>query len=109
MMTVHTDQADPKCKHSHMTCRVCFQLPLDVYGVDASIDTQIIKNSHIILVHLVDLDNERKPYIGTGKKERGEIFSECCTKSFKWKFLRYVNGLLFGIIKTVLKDPHLGG
>ena len=44
MMTANTDQADPNCKQNHMTCWVCIQLPLDVYGIDASINTQMIKN-----------------------------------------------------------------
>ena len=89
-MTVHPDQDDPNCNHSRMSCSICIQLPLDVYVIDARIDTEIIK-THIILVHLDDLDNGRKPYIGTLKKDRGDIFSELCAEIFKWKFLRSIN------------------
>ena len=76
---VHLYQAHPKYKYSCMTFRECIQLPLQVYGIDAIIDTQMLKTHHIILVHLVDLGNGRKPYIGTLKKEMGYIFSEFCT------------------------------
>ena len=44
MMTVHPYQADKKCNYSRMTCRYFIKLPLDVYGIDASIDTNIMKN-----------------------------------------------------------------
>ena len=57
-----------------MTCRDCIKLPLDVDGIYASIDTQILKSPHNILVHLADLDYGRKPDIGTLKKFRGDIF-----------------------------------
>ena len=43
MMTVHPYQADPKCNYMSMTCRACVQLPLDVDGIDASIDNQMLK------------------------------------------------------------------
>ena len=95
MMTVHTDQADPKCNHSCMTCRACIKLPLYVDGIDSSIDTQILEKYHILLVHLAALDNGRNPDIGTLKKDRGDIFSECCAEIFKAKFLCYVNEVLF--------------
>ena len=75
MMTVHPDQSDPNCKHSCMTFRACVKLPLDVEEIDASIDTQIMKTPHDLLVHFADLDNGRKPYIGTLNKDRGDIFS----------------------------------
>ena len=95
MMTVHPDQAYTNCNYSHMTCRAHVQLPLVVDEIGASIDTKILKKPHDLLVHLADLDNERKPDIGTLKKDRGEIFSEFCTGSFKAKFIRYVNEVLF--------------
>ena len=95
MMAVHPYQADSNCKHSHMTCRACVQLPLYVYGIDASSNNQIIKPPHYLIVHLAALDNGRKPDIGTLKKESGYIFSEFCTESFKEKSLRYVNEVLF--------------
>ena len=91
IMIVHPDQADTNCKHSCMTCRVCVQLPLDVDGIDASIYTQMLKTPHNILFRLKALDNGRKPDIGTLKKDRGDIFSECCTENFMENFLRYVN------------------
>ena len=64
---------------------------------------------HILLFHLAALDNVRNPYIGTLNKERGDIFSEFCTKSFKEKLLLYVNGVLFEMVKTSLKDTYIGG
>ena len=61
VMAVHPDQADLNCKHSRITFRACVQLPLDVYGVDSSINTEMLKTHNYILVHLADLDNGRKP------------------------------------------------
>ena len=55
------------------------------------------------------LYNGRKLDIGTLKKDRGEIFLECCAENFKAKFLRYVNEVLFEIVKTALKDTYPGG
>ena len=95
MMTVHQDQANPKSNRNHMTCRDCVQLPLDMDVVYASIDTQILKPPQNLSVHLVALYCGRKPDIGTLKKERGGIFSECCTESFKKKILIYVNEVQF--------------
>ena len=43
-ITVHPYQADPNC----MTFRACIKLPLDVDGIDASIDSNMQKN-HILL------------------------------------------------------------
>ena len=54
------------------------------------------------------LDNGIKPEIGTLKKEKGDVFSECCTESFKENILRYVNEVLFEVVKTALKDTYLG-
>ena len=64
---------------------------------------------HNLLAHLAALDNERKPEIGTLKKEKGDIPSEVCKESFKAKFLKYVNEVLFEMVKTALKDAYLGG
>ena len=75
MMAVHRDQVDPNRKHVRMTCRAFIQLPLDLDRIYASIDTQIMKPPHIILVNLEALDNGRKPYIVTLKKDRGDILS----------------------------------
>ena len=75
MMTVHPEKSDPNCNHSHMTCRACVELPLDVNEIDYRIDTRISNPLHILLLHLVALENGRKPDIGTLKKERGDIFS----------------------------------
>ena len=79
-----------------------------VNGIDTIIDTQVLKFTHILLVHLATLDNGRNPDIGTLKKDRGEIFSECCTEIFKAKFLRYANEVIFEMFKTSLKDTYLG-
>ena len=95
MMTVQPYKADKNFNYSRMTCRACVQLPLNVGGIDSSIDTKILKNPHILLFQLVALDNFRKPDIGTLNKDRGEIFSECCAENFKAKFLRYINEVLF--------------
>ena len=51
-MPVHLDQADTKFKHSRMTCNDCVQLLLDVDGIDARIDIQILKTPQILLLHL---------------------------------------------------------
>ena len=109
MMTVHPDQDDQKCYHSRMNFRTYVQLPLYVYGVDASIDNQTLKPPHILIVHLADLDNGRNPDIGALNKERRDIFPEFCTKIFKAKFLCYANELIFEMVKTALKDKYLGG
>ena len=77
--------------------------------IDDSIDTQMLKNPHDLLVHLEDLYHGRNPYIGTLKNERGDIFSECYTESFNAKFLKYVNEVLFEMVKTYLKDTYIGG
>ena len=99
MMTVQPDQADPKCNYSYMTFRACVQLPLDVDEIDSSIDTQIMKTTHDLLVHLAALDDGRNPDIGTLKKYRGDIFSECCAENFRTKLLHYVNEVLFEMMK----------
>ena len=79
-----------------MTCSSYAQLPLDVDGIDASIDTQMLKKN--LLVQLVALDNGIKPDIGTLKKDRSDIFSEFCAESFKASFLRYSNEVLFKMV-----------
>ena len=109
MMTVHPYQTDTNCKHSRMSSRACAKLPLDVDGIDDRIDTQILKTPHIILFHLAALNNGRNSDIGTLKKERGDIFLECCTKIFKAKLIHYVNEVLFEMVKTALKDTYLEG
>ena len=81
-MTVQPDQADPKYKRNHMTYRSCVQLPLVVDGVDDIIDSKILGKT-ILLVHLADLGHGINPDIVTLNKERGDIFSEYCTKRFK--------------------------
>ena len=95
MMTVHLYQSDTNCKYSCTTCRDFIQLPLDGYGIYAIIDNQILKTTHDFLVHLTASDNGEKLDIGTFKKDRGDIFSECCAKSSKLKFLHYANEVLF--------------
>ena len=101
---VHPDQADPNCNYSCMACRDCVQPPLDVDVIDYSIDTKILKNTNYILVHLTALDNGRKLDIGTLKKDRVDIFSECCAeilrrRKLKAEFLSYVNEVLFKMVK----------
>ena len=83
MMTFHPYQADSNCKNSYMTCRDCVKLPFDVDGIDTSIDAKILKITHYLLVHLAALGNGRKPDIGTLKKDRGDIISECCAKPLR--------------------------
>ena len=83
MMTVHPYLAEQNCKHSRMTCRSCVQLLIDVDGIDASINTQIMKTLHDLLLHLAALDNGRNLDIGTLNQEKGYIFSEYCTESLK--------------------------
>ena len=109
MMTVHPDQADKKCKHRRMNCRPCYQLQLVLYGLDSIIDTQMLEKLHDILVHLEDLDYGRKTDIGTFNKERGDIFSEFCIKSFKEKIPHCVDEVPLETVKTSLKDAYLGG
>ena len=75
MMTDRPDQVDPNCNHSRMICRACIQPPLYVYGIDAIIGIQMLKTSHIFIIHLAALENGRNPDIGTLKKDRGGIFS----------------------------------
>ena len=98
-MTVHPDHVDPKSNHSHINFRDFFQLPLDVDCIDDIINTQMMKPPHIILLRLEALGDGINPDIGTVKKDRGEIFSECYTELFKAKFLRYVNEVLFEMVK----------
>ena len=86
-----------------MTCRACIKLPLYVDGKDSRIDTNMITPPHILLVQLAALENRINKDIGTLNKDRGDIFSECCAESFKAKFLRYVNELLFEIGLKSLK------
>ena len=57
----------------------------------------------------MDLDNGRYPDIGTLNKDKGDIFSEFCKEILKEKFLRYVNEVLFEMVKIALKDTYLGG
>ena len=82
---------------------------MDVYRIYDTIYTQIIKPPHYLLFHLGDLDYGRNPDIGTLKKERGGIFSECCKETFKEKFPQYVNVVLFEMVKKSLKDTYIWG
>ena len=56
-----------------MNFRHYVQLPLDVDGIDASIDF-FMKNPHDLLACMTALWYGRNIYIGTQKKERGDIF-----------------------------------
>ena len=82
---------------------------MEVDGIDANIDTKMLKTIHYLLFHLANLDNGRNPYIGTLKKDRAEILSDCCAEILKTKFLRYVNGVLFDMVIKELKDTYLLG
>ena len=73
MMKVYPDQADPKYKHSHSHMTI----------IEFSIDTLMLKNHHDLLVQLASVDHRKNPYLGTPKKERRGLFSECCTKILK--------------------------
>ena len=64
----------------------------------------MLKTPHYLSAHLEALDYGRKPDIGTPKKEKEDILSECWTEIPKEKFLQYVNGVLFEMLKTVLED-----
>ena len=44
-MLVYSDQADPNLKHVRMTCRSFAKLTLDLYGIDDSIDTQMMEKN----------------------------------------------------------------
>ena len=59
-----------------MACRACVQLPLYTKGKDYTIDNKILNTSNEILVHLADLENERKLDIGNLKKEIEDKFSK---------------------------------
>ena len=107
MMKIHPYQDNKNCKHSSMTCCACVKLTLNVDGSYASIDTQILKPPHDLLFQLLPFYYGRKPDIGTLKKERGDIFSECFTESFKEKFLQYINEVLFKMEKS-LNDTYIG-
>ena len=86
-----------------MNFRACVQPPLDVNGIDSSIDTKMLKTPHDLLVEFTALENGRKPYIGTLKKDRGKTFLEGCAGIFKAKFLCYVNEVLFEMVKNPLR------
>ena len=47
--------------------------------------------------------------MGTLKKDRSGVFSEYYPEIFETKFLRYVNEVLFEMVKKALKDTYLGG
>ena len=50
IMNILPDQADTKYKHNHLICKVCVHIPLYVGGIDASIDTQMLKNLTIFIL-----------------------------------------------------------
>ena len=80
---VNLEQADPKYKHSSMNCRSCVQLLLDVYGIDAIIENQMLKDPNYILVQFEYLGYGRNPDINTLKKEKGGIFHNIASKTEK--------------------------
>ena len=74
-MMVNSDQADTKFKYICTTCSYFVQIQFDAYGIDSSIDIQILNNPHYIWTDLEDFDNGRKSDIENIKKERGYIIS----------------------------------
>ena len=67
-MMIQPYQVDPKCKQSHMPCQDFVQLTLYIDEIDARIDTQILKTTHHLLFHLLDLEYGENLDIGTPKK-----------------------------------------
>ena len=63
-----------------MTCRSYVKTPLDVCGIDVSVDTKMMKPPQYFLINLADLDYVRKPDIGTLKKKREDIFQNAAIK-----------------------------
>ena len=57
-MTINSYQDDPNYKHSCITCRACVQILIDVYAIDNSINTQMLKTPNDLPVQLVDLKME---------------------------------------------------
>ena len=82
-MAVHPDQADPSCKHSRMTFSAFVQPPLDLDGIDASINTQMLKTPHDLLFHLEALYNGINPEIGILKKDKVDIFQNAAQRVSK--------------------------
>ena len=69
----------------------------------------MLNTSNELLVNLAYFYNGRKTEIGTPNKERGNVFLQCCTESFKVIILCNVNEVLFKEIKSELKDICLWG
>ena len=67
-MSAHPDQAESNCKQIRMTFRACIKISIDVDCIGASINNQIMKTPHDLLVHLAALDSGIKSDIGTLKK-----------------------------------------
>ena len=68
VMTVHPNQADPKFKYIHMTCRACVQIPLYENWTDNIIENEILDTPHDILVHLTALKNGRNQALSSSRK-----------------------------------------
>ena len=69
----------------------------------------MMKTPHDLIFHLEALENGKKTDIVTLKKDKGDIFLECCAESFKENFLHYINKVIFEMVKIALKDTYLGG
>ena len=68
MVTFHIDQADIKFKLCCMACRYCVQIRIYLDGIDAIVDTQMLKTPDDLLVYLSHLENGKSPDIETLKK-----------------------------------------
>ena len=88
-------QDDTKFKYSHMSCRVCVQLPLDTNAIYSNINNQIPNTPHVLLVCLSDFYNGRNPDTFTLNKYKGYLSSEFFIDIFKAVLLLYVNEFLF--------------
>ena len=51
IMMGNPDQDDLKYKHIQMNCKSCVQLSLDLYGIDTSINNQMLNTPHDHLVY----------------------------------------------------------
>ena len=80
-MMVPSGQDGPKFKCIHMTCRDCVQLPLDVDGIDSSIDTQMLKTPHVLLFQFASIYYGGNTYIGTLKKDGGASVRNAAPKA----------------------------
>ena len=65
---VNPERSDTEWNQTQINFRDFVKLPIYVDFIYARIDTQMLKNSQDILVHLENLENGINPDIGTLKK-----------------------------------------